>query len=1039
MPDSPDDRPADARRASIFLAGVQALDHSGSFTGPVDVSVVDGRVTGVGRGLRPARDQRRLDGHGLWLLPGIVDCHLHAGLASFDQLELMRTPISRRVLETAHTLRRTLAAGVTFVRDAGIADAGIRDAVAAGLAAGPELQVSVVALGTTDGHGDGFLAGPGVDCPVDYTLPDYPGRPPYLADGPAEFRTAVRRLVRAGADWIKILATGGVLSAADGEFGAQLGEDEIRAAVAEADHRGKPVMVHALGGPALRQAVEAGARSIEHGVFLTEADAALMAARGCALVPTLVIYDQLDAMARTGQLTGARADRARAVGARLGEAVAIARDAGVPIALGSDFGHRDDHGRNLAEIPLLHRAGLGIEAALLAATAGGAELCGVGGRLGRIAPGYQFDAILLDEDPADPAIFTRPGCVTGVFQRGVPVVPHPRLADSAASTIMSPYPIGLPKISVYEESPRFRGGCPRPERRPGAAPGLPTRKGTSMAGQPGTDEIRPAARPPGLARRGLARTSPGLARTSPGLTRRDLLWRSAAGAGLLAAGPVLAACSSGTATSSASASPGTPKRGGTLSFGRQTGPTQLDPANSIVEGDVYTLDKIFEPLYITNPAGQLVPWLAQGHTVSTDGKTWTFALRPGVKFSDGKPVTADDVVFSIQRAAGDANGPLSFLDFAISSLKADGTSSVVATLSQPWAPFLSDISVFANAIMPKDFGGQSASAFFASPVGTGPFTLKSFVKGGNVSLVRNPNYWQAGKPYLNAVDFVYISDDNQRVLQLKSGQVQVISAVPPTQVSALKADSSVVLEQFPSWAVDLLFFNEKVPQFADRNVRRAINYALNIPAIAQATTYGTAKPGGSFFPPSLQYYQDVPALSYNLSAAKAELAKSKYPHGFSFALLVSSGNSQYVAAATIIQQQLKPLGITVTLNQLDDAAFHTAFEAFNYQAMINGATNDISDPDEMASFQVDVKDGGSHSFWTYYDNPSAIALVHQAETEFVDAKRAALYGQIQAIVAQDAPYIALDYPPNIYAWSPQLHGFAVNPGGAYRLEDVWLG
>jgi peptide/nickel transport system substrate-binding protein len=154
---------------------------------------------------------------------------------------------------------------------------------------------------------------------------------------------------------------------------------------------------------------------------------------------------------------------------------------------------------------------------------------------------------------------------------------------------------------------------------------------------------------------------------------------------------------------------------------------------------------------------------------------------------------------------------------------------------------------------------------------------------------------------------------------------------------------------------------------------------------------------------------------------------------------VSSGNSQYVAAATIIQQQLKPLGITVTLNQLDDAAFHTAFEAFNYQAMINGATNDISDPDEMASFQVDVKDGGSHSFWTYYDNPSAIALTHQAETEFDDAKRAALYGQIQAIVAQDAPYIALDYPPNIYAWSPQLHGFAVNPGGAYRLEDVWLG
>jgi peptide/nickel transport system substrate-binding protein len=504
----------------------------------------------------------------------------------------------------------------------------------------------------------------------------------------------------------------------------------------------------------------------------------------------------------------------------------------------------------------------------------------------------------------------------------------------------------------------------------------------------------------------------------------------------------MAACSSGgggtSPSASAAAAGGRPKRGGTLSFGRETGPTQLDPANSIVGGDVYTLDKIFEPLYITNPAGQLIPWLAQGHTVSTDGKTWTFALRPGLKFSDGKPVTADDVVFSILRAAHNSSGPLSFLDFAIKSLRAEGSTTVVATLSQPWAPFLSDISVFANAVLPKDFGGQSESAFFAHPIGTGPFILKSFAKGGNVSLERNPHYWQPGKPYLDAVNFIYINDDNQRVLQLKGGQVEVISAVPAAQVAALRADQSLVLKAFGSWAVDLLFFNEKVPQFADRHVRRAINHALNIPAIARATTYGTAPPGNSFFPPSLQYYKHVPTLGYSLAAARAELAKSKYPHGFSMSILVPSGTVQYVAAATIIQQQLKPLNISVTLNQLDNAAYTAAFQAFNYQAMINGATNDISDPDEMASFQVDVKNGGSHSFWTYYDNPKAIALVHQAETEFNSATRAALYAQIQAIVAQDAPYIALDYPPNIYAWAPRLHGFAVNPGGAYRLEDVWL-
>jgi peptide/nickel transport system substrate-binding protein len=105
---------------------------------------------------------------------------------------------------------------------------------------------------------------------------------------------------------------------------------------------------------------------------------------------------------------------------------------------------------------------------------------------------------------------------------------------------------------------------------------------------------------------------------------------------------------------------------------------------------------------------------------------------------------------------------------------------------------------------------------------------------------------------------------------------------------------------------------------------------------------------------------------------------------------------------------------------------------------IDYAINDISDPDEMASFELDTKDGGSSSYWSNYDNPKVIALVHEAEGEFNATKRAALYAQIQSIVAEDAPFVALDYPPYIYATSKSVQGFAVNPGGAYRLEDVWL-
>ena len=358
-------------------------------------------------------------------MPGVVDCHAHVGLPTFDALELLRTPLSLRTLETARALRRTLRAGVTLLRDAGGVDAGVRDAVALGHVPGPRLQVSVLALGPTGGHGDGFLAGPALECTTDYTVPDYPGRPPHTVDGPDEMRKTVRRLLRSGADWIKLMATAGVLASGDGMFEAELTAEEIATAVVEAARRGKGVMVHALGGPAIRAAVEAGARSVEHAVFLTEADAGLMAARGCTLVPTLAIYHELAELGAAGALGEAASARVAQVAPRLGEAVAIARAAGVPIALGSDFGHRDQHGRNLVELYHLRRAGLTAEEALLAGTAAGARLCGVADRRGRIAPGYAFDAVILDEDPGDLSCFLRDDAVTGVFKDGVAGAPAP--------------------------------------------------------------------------------------------------------------------------------------------------------------------------------------------------------------------------------------------------------------------------------------------------------------------------------------------------------------------------------------------------------------------------------------------------------------------------------------------------------------------------------------------------------------------------------------------------------------------------------------
>lgn len=423
------DRPAAAKprpsTGDFVLRGAMVLDQSGGFSGPCDIAVADGIVVATGRDLAHRSGQEH-DFHGLWLMPGMFDCHVHVVATSLDTMELLRTPLSERVLEAGSILERILRAGVTYARDAGGADAGIKHAVDRGYVEGPRLQVAVTPISQTGGHFDGFLAGPGWDCTAGYQFPDLPGRPPVTVDGVEEMRKAVRMRLRAGADWIKLTTTGGIMSAHGSGTSPELTYDEIATAVHEAGRKDKHVMVHCFGGQALTDSVLAGVRSIEHGFFLTEADAHLMAARGCWLVPTLSALRDARRWAEEGRLPPYAAAKIKQLDVQLSESVKIAREHGVKIALGSDFISREQHGLNLGEIALAAAAGLTPQEALLAATRSGADLLGVGDRYGRIEPGYVFDAIVLDEDPSN-LEFARTGSIAGVFKAGSAALVHPRM------------------------------------------------------------------------------------------------------------------------------------------------------------------------------------------------------------------------------------------------------------------------------------------------------------------------------------------------------------------------------------------------------------------------------------------------------------------------------------------------------------------------------------------------------------------------------------------------------------------------------------
>jgi len=283
-----------------------------------------------------------------------------------------------------------------------------------------------------------------------------------------------------------------------------------------------------------------------------------------------------------------------------------------------------------------------------------------------------------------------------------------------------------------------------------------------------------------------------------------------------------------------------------------------------------------------------------------------------------------------------------------------------------------------------------------------------------------------------------VPDDNTRQLQVTSGQAQIDQFPAWSTVSTLKSTPGVAVSLFPSTETNYLAFNEKVKPFQDVNVRRAISYAINREALVKAVLFGNGQPANSIFPPQLNYYDpNSGGLQYNLADAKAAMAKSSVPNGFTTTLLLPSGNSDYATIATIVQAELKPLGINVQIQQLDPNTANENFQSGKYDMTFSLWTMDIPDPDELATFALDPT-AGSKSFFTFYDNPTVVNAVHAAEVTTDTASRQADYNTAQTLAAQDAFMAFLYYSPYPYVESSNVHGFLVTPLGNYHMEDVWL-
>jgi imidazolonepropionase-like amidohydrolase len=378
------------------------------------VLVENDRITEVADRPIGAADATRVDLRGRTLMPGLIDAHVHILMPEVNIHFMDGIPLTLLAAKGSALARAMLMRGFTTVRDTGGADYGMKSAIESGLFEGPRLFIAGMPISQTGGHGDfRKRTQTGFECPCCSGL----ANAARIADGVPEMLRAVRDELRKGADHIKIMVSGGVASQADPLESLQFRMDEIEAAVEEATRWGTYVCAHAYAAEAIRRAVAAGVRTIEHGNLIDEPTARLMAEKNAYLVPTLVAYD---ALRRRGAEYGLSAyslqknDVVLEAGLR---SLEIARAAGVKIGFGSDLlGQlQNDHCREF----LIRSEVMSLSEIIRSATLVNAEIVGQTGQLGEIVAGAYADMLVVDGDPtSDPGVFQDDGARIPAIMKG---------------------------------------------------------------------------------------------------------------------------------------------------------------------------------------------------------------------------------------------------------------------------------------------------------------------------------------------------------------------------------------------------------------------------------------------------------------------------------------------------------------------------------------------------------------------------------------------------------------------------------------------
>ncbi|CAH1692857.1 Peptide/nickel transport system substrate-binding protein [Hyphomicrobiales bacterium] len=485
-------------------------------------------------------------------------------------------------------------------------------------------------------------------------------------------------------------------------------------------------------------------------------------------------------------------------------------------------------------------------------------------------------------------------------------------------------------------------------------------------------------------------------------------------------------------------------QGGRVTWALINEDATLNPINSTATGPAIIGPKIFEGLVRYDEKLDPQPELATQWSVSEDGLTYTFTLRPNVKWHDGQPFTAEDVKFSLERLkAAHPRGRVTFS--SVSAIETPDPQTVVVKLSRP-APFLlTALAASESPIVPahiyKDVDA-SAPAPDRAIIGTGPFIFKEWKRGNSVLLARNPNYWDQGKPYLDEILFRFVPDAAARAAAFEAKEIDIggDGVIAAAEIARIKQVPHLLIDEKRSTYEGthrMLIFNFDTPVLQDRKVRQALSHAIDRKAVNNLIWFGQAVDSPTPISPSLAKFHNPNIKGYAFDPALANklLDEAGYPKkndGYRFKLRISANNSIDPRISFLFQQQLKAVGVDSEIQRGDRAAYLKRIYTDRDFDLTTEALANAFDPTigvQRVYWSKAFKVGVPFANPGHYSNPEVDTLLEAAAVELNADKRRELFLKFQEVVHNDAASVDLVDPPSATVVNRRVKNYFVGGNG----------